>query len=259
LYSSQRLAPAHPALSRAMWFAASFAALFALWEIAAILAHSRYLPSPFDVVNAVGSGLWDGDMLFHIGKTLSRVVLSFLIAMCIGSAIGIALGLWPAADRFFDSWLTLFLNLPALVTIILCYLWFGLNEGAAITAVVLNKLPNVAVTLREGARTLNPEFSQMAYVYRLGAWKTLWHVTLPQLVPFFTAAARSGLALVWKIVLVVELLGRSNGVGFQLQINFQNFNVTNILAYAISFIIVVQVIELLLLQPWERYVNRWRR
>jgi NitT/TauT family transport system permease protein len=73
------------------------------------------------------------------------------------------------------------------------------------------------------------------------------------------AAARSGLALVWKIVLVVELLGRSSGVGFQLHTYFQLFDVAGILAYAIFFIAVVQVIEMTLLQPWEAAANRWRR
>jgi NitT/TauT family transport system permease protein len=84
-------------------------------------------------------------------------------------------------------------------------------------------------------------------------------VILPQLYPSLAAAARSGLALIWKIVLVVELLGRSNGVGFQLGVYFQLFDVTGILAYALSFIIVVQLIEWGLLQPLERRINRWRR
>jgi NitT/TauT family transport system permease protein len=84
-------------------------------------------------------------------------------------------------------------------------------------------------------------------------------VTLPQLTPYFVAAARSGLALIWKIVLVVELLGRSNGVGFQIQIYFQLFDVTLILAYTLAFIVVVQVIEWAALQPLERWATRWRR
>ena len=59
--------------------------------------------------------------------------------------------------------------------------------------------------------------------------------------------------------LVVELLGRSSGVGFQLYTCFQLFDVAGILAYAIAFIAVVQLIELAVLQPWEAAANRWRR
>jgi NitT/TauT family transport system permease protein len=142
--------------------------------------------------------------------------------------------------------------------IILCYIWFGLNEAAAVLAVSLNKIPNVAATMREGARALDRQYLDLARSYRFGHWKTLRHVVLPQLAPFFAASARSGLALVWKIVLVVELLGRSNGVGFQLHLFFQLFDVPSILAYTISFVAVIQMIEIFLFKPWERAANRWR-
>ena len=115
------------------------------------------------------------------------------------------------------------------------------------------------VTVREGARSLNPDYQEMAQIFQLGRVKTLRHVVLPQLFPFVVAAARSGLALIWKIVLVVELLGRSNGVGFQLYTFFQLFDVTSIFAYTLAFVAVVLVIELALLQPLEVKANRWRR
>jgi NitT/TauT family transport system permease protein len=72
-------------------------------------------------------------------------------------------------------------------------------------------------------------------------------------------AARSGLSLIWKIVLVVELLGRSDGIGFKLQLFFQLFDVPDILAYALAFAGVVQVIEWTILRPIERRVGSWRR
>jgi NitT/TauT family transport system permease protein len=188
-----------------------------------------------------------------------RVAAAFVIAMSIGSAIGILLGRFERADKFFDSWVILFLNLPALVIIILCYVWFGRTEVAAITAVAINKIPNVTVTIREGTRSLSRDLAEMAAMYRFGWLRTLRHVTLPQLAPFFLASARTGLSLVWKIVLVVELLGRSDGVGFQLGTYFQMFDVSMILAYALAFIIVVQIIEFGVLQPIAQRVNRWRR
>jgi NitT/TauT family transport system permease protein len=162
-------------------------------------------------------------------------------------------------DRLFHGWLVLFLNVPALVTIVLCYVWFGLIEAAAVLAVALNKIPNVVVTVREGTRALNPEYHEMAQAFRIGRYRRLRHIVLPQIAPFLLAAARSGLALIWKIVLVVELLGRSNGVGFQINLRFQLFDVAGILAYTIAFVAVVQLIELGLLQPLERRIGRWRR
>ncbi len=237
----------------------SLVGLLALWQIAANLASNRLLPGPDVVLVVLAQAVASGELLFHLGITLWRVVASFALAMLIGVAIGILLGRKQGLDRYMDSWLVLFLNIPALVTIILAYVWFGLIEAAAIAAVAVNKIPNVAVTLREGARALDKDLLEMARAYRLDRVRTLRHVVLPQLTPYVMAAARSGLALIWKIVLVVELLGRSDGVGFQLQLFFQLFDVPSILAYTLAFVVVVQAIELAILQPLERRANRWRR
>jgi len=245
--------------SRTLWSVGSLVVLLLVWQLAAAIAESRTFPSPLTVLDTLLVELRSGALVHHVGPTLARVVVSFVLAMIVGSAIGLALGRSKAADRFFDSWLIFFLNLPALVVIILCYVWFGLTETAAIVAVAINKIPNVAVTVREGARSLSRDLAEMARIYRFGFWKTLRHVTLPQMAPFFAASARSGLSLVWKIVLVVELLGRSNGVGHQLHVAFQLFDVPMILAYAVAFIVVVQIIEIGLLQPLEARANRWRR
>lgn len=246
-------------VGRLGWTVISFLSLLALWAIVAAILQSRLFPGPFEVGTRFASEAASGALGYHVGVTLARVAVAFCSAMLIGCAIGIALGRAKGADQFFDTWLIFFLNLPALVTIILCYVWFGLTEVAAILAVAINKIPNVAVTVREGARSLSRDLTEMAQIYRFGTWKTLRHVTLPQLAPFFAAAARGGLALVWKIVLVVELLGRPNGVGRQLYDGFQLFDVSMILAYAIAFILVVQVIEIGILQPLEARANRWRR
>ncbi|ADH88368.1 binding-protein-dependent transport systems inner membrane component [Ancylobacter novellus DSM 506] len=245
--------------TRLLLTAASLAGLVLVWQIAALIAASPLLPGPAAVVAAMARAAESGALQANIAITLARVAASFLIAMAIGSAIGIALGRSVQLNELFGPWVVVLLNLPALVVIILCYVWFGLTEAAAITAVAINKIPNVAVTMREGAAALSRDLDEMARVYRLPRLKALREVTLPQLVPFFAASARSGLALTWKIVLVVELLGRSNGVGFELQTAFQLFDVATILAYALAFTAVVQLIELGLLQPWERRANRWRR
>ncbi|CAL1239467.1 ABC transporter permease [Candidatus Methylocalor cossyra] len=237
----------------------SLIALIALWQLAAMAAATPVLPSPAAVGRVLVAEIRSGQLPYHLGITLARLAVSFVLAMGLGSGIGILLGRNRSLDRFFDSWLVLFLNVPALVTIILCYLWFGLVEGAAIVAVVINKLPNVIVVLREGTRALDRELLEMAEVYRFGRIKTLRHVIWPQLYPFVITAARTGLALIWKIILVVELLGRSNGMGYQLHLFFQTFDVSAILAYAIAFVIVVQLIEFAILKPLDRHARRWQR
>ena len=194
----------------------SLALLIAAWYACSQLAGARLLPEPQAVALAIVDEARSGALAFNLGATLARVAVAFIIAMALGSVIGLIMGRSRIADRLGDPWLIVLLNLPALVIIVLAYVWAGLTETAAIAAVALNKLPIATVTVREGARSLDHALDEMAQVFRMGAWTRLRHVILPQLAPYLAAAARSGLSLVWKIVLIVELLGRPNGVGFEI-------------------------------------------
>jgi NitT/TauT family transport system permease protein len=258
---ADRLAAFGPIAERIVWAVASLAAFLLLWHIVAMAAGDvRRFPGPLVVFQTMQSLSASGKLWPHIWVTLQSLIFAFTIAMLIGSVTGIVLGKNPKADRFFDPWLILFLNLPAIVIITLCLIWGGMNQASIITAVALNKIPNTAVTMREGTRALSRDLDEMAHIYKFGWWKTLRHVTIPQLAPYFATAARAGLALIWKIVLVVEAFGgRGRGVGYQIMSAFQDFDVATILAYALTFILIVQIIESALVQPMIARVNRWRR
>src|SRR3954452_23726741 len=111
----------------------SLVALLVTWQIATVLAADpRLMPGPVAVTRALWRELVAGELLFHLGITLLRVVASFVIAMTLGSAIGYVMGRSRLTDDLLSAWLVFFLNLPALVVIILAYIWIGLDETAAI-------------------------------------------------------------------------------------------------------------------------------
>jgi NitT/TauT family transport system permease protein len=121
--------------------AASVALLLAAWFAGSHVVGARLLPEPQVVALAIVEEARSGALGFNLGITLARVVASFAIAMALGSVIGLAMGRVLIFDRLADSWLVVLLNLPALVIIVLAYVWAGLTETAAIIAVALNKLP----------------------------------------------------------------------------------------------------------------------
>jgi ABC-type nitrate/sulfonate/bicarbonate transport system permease component len=245
--------------SRDTWLRGlSLVGFLVIWQVIALMLDDPLVPGPDVVLASLWQHATDGDLFYNLGITLLRVAASFTVAMLIGTAIGIIMGRYPRLDAGLDGMLVLGLNIPALVTIILCYIWFGLTEAAAITAVALNKIPNTVVTVREGARAVDHKLLQVADAFDLPPMLKLRQVYMPQLYPYLMAAARSGLALIWKIVLVAELLGRSNGVGFQLSTFFQFFDITSILAYTLTFATVVLLVEALLLRPLDRRLTRWR-
>lgn len=232
--------------------------LLVVWQVLALVFVHRLFPGPI----AVGQELYllatEGRLLADLGKTLVRALVAFVIAMALGTALGVALGRVTILDRLFSSWLVVGLNLPAIVIAIVLYIWLGLTEFALILAVVLNKTPLVIATVREGTRSFAREYEELAHAFRFSFTRRLRYIFLPQLMPFILASARTGLSLIWKIVLVFEVLGSDGGVGYRISIMFQFFDVTGILAYTTAFILVVLAIEYGVMRPTERRLLDWR-
>lgn len=221
-------------------------------------AAHRLFPTPLAVAHELFLLATQGPLLSDLGKTLLRAGAAFLIAMALGTALGILLGRRRWLDRLFSGWLLVGLNLPAIVVAIVFYIWLGLTEVALVAAVVINKIPLVITTIREGVRSFSADYDELSAALRLSPLRRLRLIALPQLMPFILAAARTGLSLIWKIVLVFEVLGSDGGVGYRIAIQFQFFDITGILAYTTAFILVVLAFEYGLLRPLERKVLQWR-
>lgn len=240
--------------------ALSLVALVLMWWLTAYMVASPQLfPGPVPVAVFAWRKTVDGELPWNVLITLARVVAAFAVAMLAGCVFGYVAGRFRRVDCLIDPWAVTALNLPLLVVVVLAYIWVGLNDTAAVLAVAIAKAPTVFVTIREGARALDPGLEEVGLVYRLPFRRRLRRIELPQLLPYVAAAARSGLSITWKIVLVVELLGRPNGIGFILNLYFQNFDVIGILAYGLTFATIMLVVETTLLQPWEKSANAWRR
>src|SRR5689334_4488861 len=112
--------------------AASLAIFIAAWFTASWFAGEQMLPGPVAVSATIIDEARSGALFLNLAVTLARVALAFALAMSIGTAIGLAMGRSGLADRLGDPWLVVLLNLPALVIIVLAYVWAGLTEAAAI-------------------------------------------------------------------------------------------------------------------------------
>ena len=240
------------------WEVVSPLLLLAAWQLLAMVFPGRLFPTPIDVAIELWRDTVEGKLLSDMGKTLWRAAVAFVIAMSLGTAIGIAFGRNRIADRLFSTWVIVGLNLPAVVIAIVLYIWLGLTEFALIIAVIVNKVPLVITTIREGVRSFSPEYDELGRAFRMPFGRRLKLIFVPQLTPYVLAAARTGLALIWKIVLVFEVLGSDGGVGFRINTLFQFFDMKGILAYTTAFILVVLVFEYWVMRPLEHYVLRWR-
>ncbi len=238
------------------WSSAALAIL--AWWIVSLIVPSNVIPDPWKttvalVNNAMANELWE-----HLYVTLLRVIGGLALAMLIGIPIGVWMGLSRRAENWLDVWVTVALSVPSLCYALVCFIWLGLNEFATIVAIAVTAAPSIAINLWEGVKNLDLRLIKMARVFGAPHSVTLRKVVMPQVMPYVMAAVRFGLGVVWKIVILVELIGRPNGVGFKLFYWYQLADMTQVLAWTMLFTLVMIAIEVIVLKPIERKLFSWR-
>lgn len=237
----------------------SISLLLICWLILSAIVTANVLPTPEQTWGALLRALNDGYVWTDMAITLNRTLGAFALAMSIGLIYGSLLGSVRIFQRVFGLWLVIAASIPSLLYLVIIYLMVGLNDLAAIIGGGLVVAPSVTYNVWQGMKTLDPDLSEMARVFNVPRWEIFRRVILPQTVPFIFAAARVGLALTWKIIIFVELLGRSSGVGYRIQYWYQLFNMERVLASALPFVVLMLLIELVVLRNLERYLFKWRR
>ncbi|WP_288253055.1 ABC transporter permease subunit [uncultured Hydrogenophaga sp.] len=243
----------------ARWTIASVLALLAIWGLAAWSLPPSVLPSPWVVLQAMGDLARTDELWSDIAITLGRIALAFAIGMGAALALGAAMALSRAAGVFFRVWIVCGITVPAIVTILTVYMVVGMNDRGAIVGAALTVIPFLAINVREGLKGIDTRLVQMGSVFRASRGQIALAIVAPQVAPMLLASARFGLGLVWKMVLFVELLGRGDGVGFRIEYYFQLFDMSNVLAYAMCFVLVMLAIEVGVFGVLEKRAFRWRQ
>src|SRR5262249_31185446 len=180
------------------------------------------------------------------------------LTMVIGIAVGTVMGLSRKGEIFLDSWVMVGLTVPAIVNSIVCLLWLGLNERAAIVAIGTAAFPAVSISIWQGIKGIDTQLVSMGQAFRLKNGAILKKIIFPQLLPHILASMRYALGICWKICTTVELIGMSSGVGYQLNYWFGLFSMAQVFAWTLLFLLVMFGIEYLLFKPVEKRLTRWR-
>lgn len=229
-----------------------------LWEAVSHLFLAAFLPGPLVLLDRAILVYGDAASYLVVWQTVVRIFEGLVVSMVAGTAIGLAMGLRRNVEAFCDSWIMVLLTFPAICWAFLAVLWFGLSEAAPILTVVLIVFPFVAMNVWEGTKAVEKGLIDMARVYKANRYLMVRRVLIPQLMPYIFSALRIALSLSWKIVLVGEAFGVSSGVGQQLIYWFEDTRVDMMLAWGISFMILMVAIDLLVFRLWERRTFVWR-
>lgn len=236
----------------------SLITLILVWWALSLFFRPEFFPSPIMVFEDAWSIFVCGQFLSHMYYTLIRITAGFLLAMLISLIIGIAMGSSKYVEKFFEAEILVGLTIPALAWAVISIMWFGLKDFAAIFAITVLITPVITLNVVQGMKNLDKSLIDMAKTFEANRTLVIRSVIIPQLLPYLFAATRFGLGLAWKTVVIAEMLGLSNGIGYMIAFWFGMFSMKDVLAWTLSFTLVMLVFEYGLLGRLEKWATQWR-
>lgn len=228
------------------------------WELLSLFFPPVIFPGPWTLLERMIAIYCDPASYAVVGETLRRIFEGFAISMLAGTGFGILMGLKRDVELFFDTWIMVLLTVPAVCWAFLSVLWFGISEAAPILTIALIVFPFVVMNIWEGTKAMDKDLMAMGGVYRANRNLMFRKVIIPQLMPYIFSSLRIALSLSWKIALVAEAFGAGSGIGQELINWFQDTRVDMMLAWGVSFMIVMVLIDLLAFRLWARRAFAWR-
>ncbi len=235
-------------------------AIFAVaWWLASQRMPSFVLPGPVKTWQALVT-LWQGHRLFHdIGITFSRVLSGFLLATLVGTLLGLALGANRTLAQFFEPMLAVFNTVSSAIWAIFAIIWFGISDATTIFVVFMTSMPLILTNVWQGAQTVDAHYVELARSFRMGRLQTLLKIYLPTIMPYFFSGARLAFGFGWRVSLVAETLGSSDGIGYRLRQAGDLVQTDQVFAWTLLLVALMLLLEGGLLKPLERYLFRWKQ
>ena len=253
-----------PRMRAASLRVSSIMVLILLWWVAArLMRDPDVLPGPGAIARSMASDFVTLDpeghsAYFHIAITLGRIFVSFAAAMLLGIGIGLTMALSRIVERSLLAIIPLMLTMPTILMVFVAVMWFGYSEAGALVAVMAVVTPYVVVNIYEGAKAMDVSLVEMAMTFKAGRCLRLRKVYLPQLMPYIFSALRYSFGMTWKIVALSETFGLKFGIGYMFFFWFEQFDMSQVLAWILMFVILMLILEHGLFARLEHRAFAWR-
>jgi ABC-type nitrate/sulfonate/bicarbonate transport system permease component len=229
-----------------------------IWEPVSKYVSVGFIPSPRQVLDALGTNAQHLETYKTLLITFRRIVISFAFSSALGIGLGVAMGLRKWFQQFSLPYIVVMLAIPGPVYIIMTLLILGVNEVSALLALILSVTPFVTTIVYQGTVARSSDLDAMTTHYRIRGFARLWHSIIPQITPSILTGTRTSFALSWKLVVLMEALSRPDGVGAAINHAFKLLAPADVISYTTMFMIVMFLVEYVGFKPMQTYLLRWQ-
>jgi ABC-type nitrate/sulfonate/bicarbonate transport system permease component len=189
-------------------------AIFFIWELLAIFQwFPTYLSSPIAIIKSMGE-LWvDGDLLNHIGSSLFRSLMGFLLVVIVGVTLGILAGYYRRVGTFFDPIVNTLNPIPKIALLPILMVWFGITDTTRILIIFLTAFFPCFVATRDGVKSIKQVYLWSGQNMGASTFQLLRKIVFPVTLPKIFDGLRVSLGLTFVMMFSSEIIGAANGFG----------------------------------------------
>jgi NitT/TauT family transport system permease protein len=235
-----------------------FGAIGLVWWYASRNTPYFVFPGPAKVFTAIGDLLQSTTFRHDVGATMSRVFSGFLIAALTGTIAGLVLGSNRRLADFFEPVLAILNTISSAIWAIFAIIWFGISDATTVFVVFMTAFPLVLTNVWQGTTAVDRQYVDLARSFRMSQAQILMKIYLPTILPYFFSGARLAFGFGWRVSLVAETLGSSDGIGYRLRQAADLVQSDKVFAWTLLLVALMLLLEAGILKPLERALFRWK-
>jgi ABC-type nitrate/sulfonate/bicarbonate transport system permease component len=243
------------------------AAAVAAWQAWADWRQSPFFPAPSAIVaqmysmwfSGPASHLWlTSDAVGNVLTSLGRIGAGLAVAIVVGGTLGLAIGRSPAVSGYLDPLLTFGRSLPTVALVTVFIVLFKLGNEMEISFIAFGTVWPILLNTIDGAKTVDPLQLETARVFGLSAAQRITKLIVPAALPKFFAGLRLSVSLALVLMVIAELTGSTNGLGYEMNAASSNFDLKGLWAGIVLLGILGYALNALVLGV-EHYALAWHR
>ncbi|MFB7249679.1 ABC transporter permease [Microbacterium sp. NPDC056234] len=238
--------------------------LLTAWQLYVVIAEPRpdLSPGPLQVAAALGDAWESGRLQEAVATSLERGVFGFLIAIVVGTPLGLLLAEWKVLRRAAGPLISGLQVLPSVAWVPAAILWFGLSDATVYFVILMGAIPSITNGLLSGIDQVPPQLRRAGIVLGASRWQLATAVILPAALPGYLAGLKQGWAFSWRSLMAAEIITGGGslgfGVGTMLQQTRELADLAGVLGTILLILAIGILIELVLFGPLERRLLRSR-
>jgi NitT/TauT family transport system permease protein len=216
-----------------------------------------FFSGPSAIAKAFWTALTEGNLIADLEFSGKNFAIGFGLALVSGVVLGVIIGWYRQVRMLLDPFLNALYAAPRIAMMPLIIIWFGIGMWSKVFIVFLSAFFPILVNTTAGIRNMDRDLLRAARAFCASDWQIFKTLAIPGSVPFILTGVRQGVAVGLIGVVVGEMLGSSEGIGFMVAYGGQTFQTDSLF---VGFVIIAFAGVLLtsLTERLERRFSRWR-